>query len=140
VERVDVAQTLVRRDDDVLVCRVRKPEGEYWGFPGGAREAGETLAEAAVRETAEETGLRVRVGRLLAVGDEIGETHNLFFVFEAVSVEGVPAVQDGDPVVELRWLRPEEADELMPWYPNGVRGLVERLEPLYYTDRASGPG
>ncbi len=64
-----------------------------------------TLAEAAIRETEEETGLRVEVGRLLAVGDEIRETHNLFFVFEAVAVEGIPAVQDGDPVIELDCLR-----------------------------------
>ncbi len=41
--------------------------------------------------------------------------------------------------IELRWLRPEEADKLMPWYPNGVGGLVERREPLYYVGRASGP-
>jgi hypothetical protein len=48
----------------------------------------------------------VQLGQLLAVGDEIRKTHNLFFVFEAVAVEGVAEVQDGDPVVELRWLRP----------------------------------
>jgi len=36
-----------------------------WEFPGGKIEPGETPAEAAVRETLEETGLAVRVERTL---------------------------------------------------------------------------
>jgi hypothetical protein len=33
-------------------------------------------------------------------------------------------VQEGEAVVECRWLSPEEADVLMPWYPGGVRALL----------------
>jgi 8-oxo-dGTP diphosphatase len=139
-ERIDVAQALIREGDCVLVVRNDYPEGHRiglpaWGFPGGGREPGETLAEAAARETREETGLTVEVGRLLALGEWIQpRTHDLFAVFEARVVGGTPAPQPGEVAVDLRWVTPEEADELMPWYPGGVRRLLGD-EVVYYADR-----
>lgn len=50
----------------VLLQRRGDAEGP-WGLPGGAMELGETLEEAAVRETREETGLDVRPDELLGV-------------------------------------------------------------------------
>ena len=44
-------------------------EGEYYNFPGGGVEPGETAKEAAVREVFEETGLKVRAESLLYVFD-----------------------------------------------------------------------
>ncbi len=34
---------------------------------------------------------------------------------------GEPAVQEGEVVVELAWVTPEERDELMPWYRGVAR-------------------
>jgi ADP-ribose pyrophosphatase YjhB (NUDIX family) len=46
---------LIVRDDKVLLQR-RKDNG-LWGIPGGSLEPGESLEEAAIRETYEEVGL-----------------------------------------------------------------------------------
>ena len=54
-----------RRDGKIAVVHVRRPEQDYIDLPGGAIEAGEDEAQAMVREFGEETGLRVRAGRLL---------------------------------------------------------------------------
>ncbi|MFF9815246.1 NUDIX hydrolase [Streptomyces sp. NPDC014006] len=63
--QLNFAAACVVTDDGVLLQQ-RGDDGA-WGFPGGAIELGESAAEAAVRETEEETGLRVRVDTLLGV-------------------------------------------------------------------------
>lgn len=55
-------------DNMILMVRHVEPTRAYWTLPGGGLEAGETPAEAAVREVYEETGLRVKAVRLLWEG------------------------------------------------------------------------
>jgi 8-oxo-dGTP diphosphatase len=64
---VRAAGGIVVRDGAVLL--VHRPEYDDWSFPKGKLEPGESWAEAAVREVAEETGLRA------TVGGEVGRTH-----------------------------------------------------------------
>jgi 8-oxo-dGTP diphosphatase len=136
-QRIDVAQVLIDRDGKVLVVHTLTPDGniDRWGLPGGGREAGETLVEAAAREAREETGLDIEVGELLALGEWIHGTHDLFAVFRA-RADGDPHPQAGEVVVECRWISVDEADALMPWYPGGVRALLEGCVG-YYVDRSS---
>jgi ADP-ribose pyrophosphatase YjhB (NUDIX family) len=57
VPSVNVAVT--NADGDVLL--IRRTDNENWALPGGAMDCGETMADAAVRETREETGLNCEV-------------------------------------------------------------------------------
>ncbi|MFB7799321.1 NUDIX domain-containing protein [Isoptericola sp. NPDC056134] len=50
-----------------VLLQQRGEPGGPWGLPGGALDLGETVAEAAVRETREETGLDVEPHALLGV-------------------------------------------------------------------------
>lgn len=63
---VGVTGIVRAQDGRVLLLRHRlwPPEGQ-WGFPSGFARRGETFQETIVREVREETGLVVRVGRLL---------------------------------------------------------------------------
>jgi ADP-ribose pyrophosphatase YjhB (NUDIX family) len=61
-------RALIIQGDTVLLVRHRAGP-RPWGLPGGGVARYERLAEAAWREAHEETGVRVRVERLLGVYD-----------------------------------------------------------------------
>ncbi|NHC45684.1 NUDIX domain-containing protein [Motilibacter aurantiacus] len=56
----------------LVVQRAHAPSAGLWSVPGGKVEPGEADEEAVAREVAEETGLTVRVGRLLGEVDVPG--------------------------------------------------------------------
>ncbi|TDR94321.1 NUDIX hydrolase [Enterovirga rhinocerotis] len=60
------ASVAVLREDRVLLAaRARPPLDHIWSLPGGLVEPGESLAEAALRELKEETGVEATlIGRL----------------------------------------------------------------------------
>ncbi len=55
----------------LLVKRAKPPRQGQWSLPGGAQKLGETVFEAARRETLEETGLEIEVLGLIDVVDSI---------------------------------------------------------------------
>ena len=52
---------------DQRVLLTLRQDFPVWCLPGGGIEPGETAAEAAVREVREETGLEVRLTRMIGV-------------------------------------------------------------------------
>jgi len=71
--RLEVAVLVfLQRGDEFLL--VRQAYGQrYWSLPGGVVETGESLEQAAIREVAEETGLQIRVGRVVGLYSRPGE-------------------------------------------------------------------
>ncbi|OYT56011.1 MAG: DNA mismatch repair protein MutT [Candidatus Hecatellales archaeon ex4484_218] len=51
----------------VFVKRLNEPFKNFWALPGGIVEYGETVEEAAIREAKEETGLEVKLEKLVGV-------------------------------------------------------------------------
>lgn len=105
----------------LLVRRGREPSLGLWSVPGGRVEPGETPAQAAAREVAEETGVQVQVGALLAVVDLPGDfvVHD----FAATAVGG--ALRAGDDAADARWCTPAEVRAL-PLAP-GLLAALRRM-------------
>lgn len=61
------AFSVTRRDQEWLMIRHERLGATSWELPGGHVDPGETLEEAAARESLEETGVSVEVAGLLAV-------------------------------------------------------------------------
>jgi ADP-ribose pyrophosphatase YjhB (NUDIX family) len=98
----------------LLVQRRYEPHIGGWTLPAGFLEWGETPEQAAVRETQEETGLRVRPTRLWGLfpwQGEFGARHpndsGLLVVYVAVVVAG--RLEAGDDAQAVGWF---SADKL----------------------------
>src|SRR5690349_6288619 len=81
--------TIISNDQSeiVLVRRAIEPGYGKWVFPGGFVDRGEEVHRAAVREAREETGLEVRLERLLNVYSYRG-TVPVIIVYTATPVGG----------------------------------------------------
>ena len=87
----------------LLVRRKLPPYAGLWSMPAGFMEYGESPSGCAVRETFEETGLRVRLGPLVGVysGEDDPRTHAILIVYRAASFAGRPVA--GDDASEIGW-------------------------------------
>jgi len=87
-----VVTTIPVTDDGevVLIRRGIEPGRGSWAQPGGFLEIDETVAEAAVRETLEETGLVIEPGEIVGLYTRL-EAAVVVLVFEARIAGGVMA-------------------------------------------------
>ena len=107
-------------DSERRVLLIRHADSGRWTNPGGMVEPFETPADAAVRETWEETGLVVELTRFIGVfggadhrimyanGDQVAYVS---FAFEARAVGGNLA-PDGKESIEARYVTRDEARAL----------------------------
>jgi ADP-ribose pyrophosphatase YjhB (NUDIX family) len=58
---IAVAVSAFIQDDEGRILMIRRTDNDLYSIPGGQLELGETLAEAAVREVREETGIECEV-------------------------------------------------------------------------------
>ncbi|MGG3281279.1 NUDIX domain-containing protein [Paenibacillus solani] len=69
------AKAIIVRDHQVLLTKNVDHLGDFYLFPGGGQEKGETLVQAVVRECQEEIGREVEVLDLRHVREYIGANH-----------------------------------------------------------------
>lgn len=122
------AGALVVDDEGRLLLTRRgiEPYRGRWDLPGGYLEESEHPEEAAVREVLEETGLRVRLTRLVGIyldtyGPTGATTLNIFYEARIVTGEARAA----DDVTELGWMRPAEIDWGTFSFDNGKQAILD---------------
>jgi ADP-ribose pyrophosphatase YjhB (NUDIX family) len=117
-----VGAVVVAQDRLLMVRRGRGPAQGEWSLPGGRVEAGETLAEAVVRELYEETSLHGVCGDLVGWVERIGPAyHYVILDFRVVVLDDDPP-RAGDDAIEATWVPLSALGELRV-----VDGLVEFL-------------
>jgi 8-oxo-dGTP pyrophosphatase MutT (NUDIX family) len=108
-----VAAAIVISRLGVLAGR-RRDGNPPWTFPAGKIEPGESPADAAVRETREETGLRIRAADV--IGGRIHPLTGVRIIYVAATPANETEVQIREvsyELTEVRWVSLAEADELM---------------------------
>jgi ADP-ribose pyrophosphatase YjhB (NUDIX family) len=84
----------------VLLKRAIEPGYGKWGFPSGYVDRGETVVDAAIRETREEAGVNVELRELLGVYSYSGSPI-VVVVYAADIVSGEPRADDESLEVDL---------------------------------------
>lgn len=114
-----VACTVFVTDDQDRVLLIRRTDNGLWAIPGGAQDIGEYIAQTAVRETKEETGIDVQVTGLVGVYSNPnhvmaytdGEVRQQFSIcFRARFLSGEPTASTESS--EVRWVAKDELEDL----------------------------
>lgn len=75
-----------------------------WTMPGGKLEFGESFEDGAIRETLEETGIRIKELEVLCVNNDISDkAHFITIGLIAKEYEGEPKVMEPDKITEWNW-------------------------------------
>ncbi|MGW4424997.1 NUDIX hydrolase [Streptosporangium sp. NPDC004631] len=103
---------------DILM--IRRTDNDNWAVPGGAIDLGESLPQAAVRETLEETGVTCEITGLAGTYTDPkhvilytsdGEARQEFsIVLTARPISGKPT--PSDEAREVRWVPRDQIDSL----------------------------
>lgn len=101
---VCVGAVVVVEDRLLLIRRGHGPAAGEWSIPGGRVEAGETLAEAVVRELLEEAGVEGVCGELLGWVERIDDEHHFVILDFTCTLldDRVPVA--GDDAAEVAWV------------------------------------
>ncbi len=128
-------------NDQGELLLIRRSDNDNWALPGGAMDLGETIADAGVRETREETGIDCEIERL--VGVYTNPRHVMLYtsngeVRQECSLVFAASAKDGEPTTssessEVRWVALEDVDQytMHPSMRQRVRHLVERRGEPY---------
>ncbi|MFQ3567612.1 MAG: A/G-specific adenine glycosylase [Aggregatilineales bacterium] len=123
----DVAAGLVWNDRGQLLIAQRPLDGllgGLWEFPGGKREAGETLTECLRRELREELAIEVEVGDLFTVVRH-GFTH-FKITLHAFTCRHTAGTPQTIGVADWAWVMPEQLDAYS--FGKADRAVIEALQ------------
>ena len=131
--RVGVGAVVFHAGRVLLVKRGRPPGVGRWSLPGGLVELGETTAEAARREVAEECGIAVRVAAVAGVVDRVirddrGRIQYHYVLVDYLAYAESDAICAGTDAADVRWVRAEDLHALD--VTEGLRDMVGRAMAL----------
>jgi ADP-ribose pyrophosphatase YjhB (NUDIX family) len=136
---VPSVSVVVTNDADEILL-IHRTDNDYWALPGGAVDIGESLPQAAVRETREETGVHCEITGLSGIYTDPG--HVILYtsngeVRQEFSVALIARATGGQPTPssessEVRWIA---ADDLASYEMDSSM----RLRIRHFTEHRDQP-
>tara|TARA_R100000322_G_C5374938_1_gene174542 strand:- start:348 stop:767 length:420 start_codon:yes stop_codon:yes gene_type:complete len=119
---------LVKDGKILLLLRRLGWKTGYWGPPGGHIDAGETPKQAAVRETYEEAGLRIKESDLELVAQRTKNDFGMIYYYttDKFTGKGVALSHEHKSFTWADWKKIEGLDTI---FEPDILALIERLLP-----------
>jgi ADP-ribose pyrophosphatase YjhB (NUDIX family) len=120
---VAVLAVVLRGNQVLIVQRAQQPNAGRWGFPGGVLELGETVANGAMRELLEETGVVAEAAGWLDIHDAISRDDDgkVQFHYTLIAVRGIWQSGEGvagDDAAAVAWAsRDDIVADRYPTFP-----------------------
>lgn len=125
---VGVGHILTRPDGGILLGhRTATGEQPTWCLPGGHLESGESPLAAGLRETAEEAGLQVTHGHLIAVCVHTAGSGVTFAVHTGVDAGHCPQALEPHTIDQWHWADPHDLPR--PLFPASEAVIHAWLTP-----------
>jgi ADP-ribose pyrophosphatase YjhB (NUDIX family) len=131
---------VVVTNDAGEVLLIRRSDNDNWAVPGGAVDLGESVAQAAVRETKEESGIDCQITGIVGIysdpkhvilytsNGEVRQEFSILLTATATGGQPTPSSESSD----VRWVRSEELAEY------GMdRSMRMRVD--HYLERSDSP-
>lgn len=131
---------VVVENDAQQILMIRRSDNDNWAVPGGAIDLGESMSEAGVRETHEETGIECEITGVIGIYTD--PKHIVFYTSDGEArqefsilltgryIAGQPTPSDESK--EVHWVAPEQLAGLTMH-----RSMRQRID--HYLQRPSSP-
>ena len=117
---VRVVGAIILSEADEVLCALRSPEmslPNYWEFPGGKIEVGESIQEAVIREIKEELNCEIEAFDIF--NDYTHESEHIFVNLITVMCKLVNGIPTASEHAELKWI-PKQDLKSLHWAPADI--------------------
>lgn len=120
--------------DGGRILLTKREDFQVWCLPGGHTDPGESVAETAVREIREETGLAIALDRFVGIYSRIGSDPAIHLnVFAAHPVGGSLQPQ-ADEVIDIGFFAPDDLPaDLFWWHRPAIADALAGVRGAAYT-------
>jgi 8-oxo-dGTP diphosphatase len=125
---VEVAVGVIRKDNKIYISKRADDlhQGGKWEFPGGKREANETIEQTLVRELSEEIGIQVtKQSHFMLIEHDYGDKKVRLDVRLVEDFEREASHQEGQ---QSQWVDISDLKQFA--FPDANRGIIDKLLTL----------
>jgi ADP-ribose pyrophosphatase YjhB (NUDIX family) len=128
--KVGIATAIFNERGQMLL--IQRADNKLWAMPGGWADVALRPAEVAVKEVLEETGLHVKIERLIGVYDGHNNQFQNFYhlyhiVFSGVVTGGTPTLAP-DETLAIEWFNENHLPALSPGHDVAIRDTFQRIK------------
>ncbi len=125
---VEVAVGVIKKDNKIYISKRADDlhQGGKWEFPGGKREANETIEQTLVRELSEEIGIQVtKQSHFMLIEHDYGDKKVRLDVRLVEDFEGEASHQEGQ---QSQWVRITDLSQFT--FPDANKVIIDKLISL----------